>query len=296
MSSVRARGLSPLGSTASCGRAGGSRFSRPALSAAFLAPRHPRIREFVFGLAERRVSGGVAYDALVAATVASAHYRSTGNAPSASTSSDIGAPLVTRRPAAATLRGSAAARLEAGPLRDVADWTAGSRAPPPMPRLTRRRSAGLRLRSKGRGKCSTASASTSPWPRHERYARSTQHDGEAHPFCDAVSRRIHRGRAGQDRLDVPDEERQQFVNDALRPVGTHLYGRRMYETIQVWMQFGSSASDPARARDFAGMWRAADKVVYSKTLKQVSTPRTRLEQTFDVDGIREMSRERRMTR
>jgi dihydrofolate reductase len=86
----------------------------------------------------------------------------------------------------------------------------------------------------------------------------------------------------------PDEERQQFVNDALRPVGTHLYGRRMYETMQVWTQFGSSESDPPWARDFAGMWRAADKVVYSKTLKQVSAPRTRLEQTFDVDGIREM--------
>jgi dihydrofolate reductase len=87
---------------------------------------------------------------------------------------------------------------------------------------------------------------------------------------------------------APDEERQQFVNDVLRPVGTHLYGRRMYETMQVWTQFGSSESDPSWARDFARMWRAADKVVYSKTLTQVSMPRTRLEQTFDVDGIREM--------
>jgi dihydrofolate reductase len=86
----------------------------------------------------------------------------------------------------------------------------------------------------------------------------------------------------------PDEERQEFVNNRLRPVGTHVYGRRIYETMQVWTHFGSSESDPAWARDFAGIWRAADKVVYSKTLKQVSTPRTRLEQTFDVDGIREM--------
>lgn len=85
-----------------------------------------------------------------------------------------------------------------------------------------------------------------------------------------------------------DEERQQFINDALRPVGTHLYGRRMYETMQVWTQFGSSESDPSWARDFGRMWRAADKVVYSRTLTQVSMPRTRLEQTFDVDGIREM--------
>ena len=87
---------------------------------------------------------------------------------------------------------------------------------------------------------------------------------------------------------APDEERQQFINDVLRPVGTHLYGRRMYETMQVWTQFGSSESDPSWARDFAGIWRAADKVVYSKTLTQVSVPRARLEQTFDVDGIREM--------
>lgn len=87
---------------------------------------------------------------------------------------------------------------------------------------------------------------------------------------------------------APDDERQQFVNDALRPVGTHLYGRRMYETMQVWTQFGSSESDPAWAQDFARIWRAADKVVYSKTLKQISVPRARLEPTFNVDAIREM--------
>jgi len=87
---------------------------------------------------------------------------------------------------------------------------------------------------------------------------------------------------------VLDEERQHFINDALRPVGTHLYGRRMYETMQMWTEFGSSESDPSWARAFAGIWRAADKVVYSKTLTQVSIPRTRLEQTFDVDGVREL--------
>lgn len=86
----------------------------------------------------------------------------------------------------------------------------------------------------------------------------------------------------------PDDERQQFVNDALRPVGTHLYGRRMYETMQVWTEFGSSESDPPWARDFAGIWRAADKVVYSRTLKQVPTPKTRIEHTFDLDAIHEM--------
>jgi dihydrofolate reductase len=87
---------------------------------------------------------------------------------------------------------------------------------------------------------------------------------------------------------APDEEGHQFVNDLLRPTGTYLYGRRMYEAMQVWTQFGSSESDPAWARDFGSAWRATDKVVYSKTLKQVSMPRARLEQTFDVDRIREM--------
>ena len=87
---------------------------------------------------------------------------------------------------------------------------------------------------------------------------------------------------------APDEERHQFVNDLLRPVGTYLYGRRMYETMQVWETQYGSESDPIWARDFARLWRAADKVVYSKTLKQVSTARTRLERTLDVDGIREM--------
>jgi dihydrofolate reductase len=85
-----------------------------------------------------------------------------------------------------------------------------------------------------------------------------------------------------------DEEGQAFVNDALRPTGTYLYGRRMYETMLVWNELGSSESDPAWARDFGSTWRAADKVIFSKTLKQVSMPQARLEHTFDADGIRAM--------
>lgn len=85
-----------------------------------------------------------------------------------------------------------------------------------------------------------------------------------------------------------DEERQHFINEALRPVGTHLYGRRMWETMQVWTQLGSSESDPAWARDFAKIWQAADKVVYSKTLKEVALLGARLEPAFDVDGLREL--------
>jgi dihydrofolate reductase len=85
-----------------------------------------------------------------------------------------------------------------------------------------------------------------------------------------------------------DEERQHFINDALRSVGTHLYGRRMYETMQVWTQLGSSESDPSWARDFASIWRPASKVVYSKTLTQVSTPSTHIERVFDVERVREL--------
>ena len=96
----------------------------------------------------------------------------------------------------------------------------------------------------------------------------------------------------QGRIDwtATDDERQRFINEALRPVGTHLYGRRMYETMQVWTQFGSAESDPPWARDFARIWRPAAKVVYSRTLTRVSTPSTRLERTFDVEGVRELKR------
>src|SRR5262252_3901042 len=76
----------------------------------------------------------------------------------------------------------------------------------------------------------------------------------------------------------PDDEMHRFVNDLLRPVGTYLYGKRMYETMQGWETQYGRASDPPVERDFAKLWRAADKVVYSTTLKHVSTPKTRLEQ------------------
>lgn len=85
-----------------------------------------------------------------------------------------------------------------------------------------------------------------------------------------------------------DEESQQFVNDALRPTGAYLYGRRMYETMLSWNEFGSSESDPAWARDFGSTFRAAEKVIYSKTLKQVSMPMARLEPTFDAGAVREL--------
>src|SRR5262249_12456873 len=95
----------------------------------------------------------------------------------------------------------------------------------------------------------------------------------------------------QGRFDwaAPDEEEHQFVNDLLRPVAVYLFGKRMYETMRGWeTEYGSRESDPAGMRDFAKIWRGADKVVYSTTLKEVSTARTRLERAFDVDAIREM--------
>jgi dihydrofolate reductase len=84
---------------------------------------------------------------------------------------------------------------------------------------------------------------------------------------------------------APDAEVHAFVNDLERPVGTHLYGRRMYETMAVWETLDLE-EEPAVMRDFAAIWRAADKVVYSATLPAVETPRTRLERAFEPDAVR----------
>ena len=86
---------------------------------------------------------------------------------------------------------------------------------------------------------------------------------------------------------APDAELHAFVNDLERDVGTHLYGRRMYETMAVWQRMDVSA-EPDVMRDYAGIWRAADKVVYSRTLAAASTPRTRIERDFDPDTVRRM--------
>lgn len=83
----------------------------------------------------------------------------------------------------------------------------------------------------------------------------------------------------------PDEEVYAFVNELLRPIGTYLYGRRMYETMAWWETFDDGPA-PGVIRDFAGLWRAADKVVYSRTLEGASTARTRIEREFDPDAIR----------
>jgi dihydrofolate reductase len=85
----------------------------------------------------------------------------------------------------------------------------------------------------------------------------------------------------------PDEEVHSFVNDLERRIGTYLYGRRLYEVMAIWETL-PLADQPPHIRDFAEIWRAAEKVVYSTTLQSVSTPRTRLERDFDVDAVRRL--------
>jgi dihydrofolate reductase len=87
---------------------------------------------------------------------------------------------------------------------------------------------------------------------------------------------------------APDAEVHAFVNDLERTVGTHLYGRRMYDVLAVWETLDTGPEQEPVMRDFAGIWRAADKVVYSRTLESVSTARTRLERDFDADVVRAM--------
>src|SRR5207249_8366933 len=87
---------------------------------------------------------------------------------------------------------------------------------------------------------------------------------------------------------APDEEVHRFVNDLERPVGTYLYGRRMYEVMADWETAHTVAGQPPVAQDFAEIWQAADKIVYSKTLEAVSSARTRIERDFDPEAIRQL--------
>jgi len=80
-----------------------------------------------------------------------------------------------------------------------------------------------------------------------------------------------------------------FINDLDRPVGTYLYGRRMYETMVGWETDHTLADQSLLMRDFAEIWQAADKIVYSKTLEAVSTARTRIERDFEPEAVRQMN-------
>jgi len=85
---------------------------------------------------------------------------------------------------------------------------------------------------------------------------------------------------------APDEEVHAFVNDLERPVGTYLYGRRMYEVMKVWEGDEVLEGQPAVMSDYAEIWHAADKIVYSRSLQGVESSRTRLERSFDPDAVR----------
>jgi dihydrofolate reductase len=92
---------------------------------------------------------------------------------------------------------------------------------------------------------------------------------------------------------APDEELHAAVNDLERPIGIYLYGRRMYETMIFWETVDTGPEAPAVFRDFAEIWRAAEKIVYSRTLEDVSSARTRIEREFSPDAIRQLKSESR---
>jgi dihydrofolate reductase len=96
---------------------------------------------------------------------------------------------------------------------------------------------------------------------------------------------------------APDEEVHSFINDLERPVGTYLYGRRMYEVMAPWESDPNLTTGSPVTREFAAIWQAADKIVYSRTLETADTARTRIERDFDPDAVRRLkaSAERDLT-
>jgi dihydrofolate reductase len=93
---------------------------------------------------------------------------------------------------------------------------------------------------------------------------------------------------------APDDEVHGHVNELMRSIGTHLYGRRLYETMMYWEQFEVIPEQADVGAEFAELWRDSDKVVYSRTLDEVSTPRTTLERSFDPAAV--LRRKRRADR
>jgi dihydrofolate reductase len=87
---------------------------------------------------------------------------------------------------------------------------------------------------------------------------------------------------------APHEDLHAFVNDLERPMGTYLYGRRMYDVMVAWETMDSGADQPLVMRDYAQIWRAADKIVYSRTLERATSARTRIVRDFDPEAIRQM--------
>ena len=87
---------------------------------------------------------------------------------------------------------------------------------------------------------------------------------------------------------TPSDDVFAFITDLVRPAGTYLYGRRLYETMAVWETEPALAAQSELRRDFAQVWQAANKVVYSTTLREVSTAKTQIERDFDADTIRDL--------
>jgi dihydrofolate reductase len=94
--------------------------------------------------------------------------------------------------------------------------------------------------------------------------------------------------SGEFAWTAPDDEVFSFITDLVRPVGTYLYGRRLYETMAVWETDPTLAAQSELMAGFANVWHAADKIVYSTTLPEVSTSSTRIERRFDSDSVRQM--------
>ena len=87
---------------------------------------------------------------------------------------------------------------------------------------------------------------------------------------------------------APDEQVHFFVNDLERQIGTHLYGRRMYEVMRYWETAPTATGEPSAGQEYAQIWQAADKIVYSKSLEKVSSASTRIEREFDPQAIEDM--------
>ena len=87
---------------------------------------------------------------------------------------------------------------------------------------------------------------------------------------------------------APDEEVHRFVNDLERPIGTYLVGRRMYEVMRYWETVPTSDDMPSAGQEYARIWQTADKIVYSKSLKQVSSARTSIQREFDREAIQQL--------
>lgn len=90
---------------------------------------------------------------------------------------------------------------------------------------------------------------------------------------------------------APDAEVHAFVNDLERDVGTYLYGRRMYDTMRFWQNPPGLAGEAPEFQDYARVWQGADKVVYSRTLTEPATPRTRIEKSFDPAAVKALKDE-----